>query len=163
MPISIPQISAGQAKDKAFSLFNEFRTFLFKGNLVDMAVGIVIGGAFSGLVKSFLEKIIMPFIAVLTSPGGEKAKEAKDALSHLSTDLHGVNIPWGGFIADLVNFIILGAVVFFVIVKLLGALVKAKEEPPAPALPTKEQLLLTEIRDLLAKQQGLATEGPKPE
>lgn len=161
MPLPIP--SPKVATDKAFSLFNEFKTFLFKGNLVDMAVGIVIGGAFSGLVKSFLEKILMPFVAVLTSPGGEKAKEAKDALSHLSSDVNGVNIPWGAFVADFVNFIILGVVVFFVIVKLLGALMKAKEQPPAPELPTKEIVLLTEIRDLLAKQQGgLATEAPQP-
>src|SRR5262249_54392174 len=142
---------------------NEFKAFLFKGNLVDMAVGIVIGTAFSGLVKSFLDKIIMPVIAILTTPGGDKAKEAKDALSHLSSNIQGVDIPWGAFVADFLNFIILGAVVFFVIVKLLGALVKAKEEPPVPALPTKEEVLLTEIRDLLAKQHGpLAGEGPKP-
>src|SRR5689334_753893 len=99
MPIPMPELSAAQAKAQAFSLFNEFRNFLFKGNLVDMAVGIVIGGAFSGLVKSFLDKIMMPFIAVLTSPGGEKAHEAKDALAHLSSDVRGVNIPWGAFIA----------------------------------------------------------------
>lgn len=161
MPLPIPSPKA--ATDKAFSLINEFKNFLFKGNLVDMAVGIVIGTAFSGLVKSFLDKILMPFIAVLTTPGGEKAQEAKDALAHLSSNIKGVNIPWGAFIADFVNFIVLGAVVFFVIVKLLGALVKAKEQPPTPAAPTKEELLLTEIRDLLAKQQGgLAAEAPKP-
>lgn len=159
----LPEVSTVKAKEHAFSLFTEFRNFLFKGNLIDMAVGIVIGGAFGGLVKSFLDKIMLPFIAAITSVAGKEGEKATDAMAKLSTDVNGVNIPWGEFLAELINFVVLGAVVFFVIVKVIGALVKAKDQPPPPALPTKEEVLLTEIRDLLAKQQRpLAAEGPKP-
>lgn len=134
--------------DRAFSLLDEFKAFAFKGNVVDLAVGVIIGGAFGKIVDSLVKNIIMPFVSVII-PGDQ---------SYVTWELvlDGKKIPYGLFIGEVVNFIIVALALFFFIVKFLGFLTKAKKAaaaaaPAAPPPPTVDQQLLTEIRDLLKK------------
>ena len=132
---------------QAFSLLEEFKNFAFKGNVVDLAVGVIIGGAFGKIVESLVENIIMPLVGVVL-PGEQSYKDWKLPL--------GDGIPVGLFLADVVSFLILAAALFFFIVKFLGWLMKMKggavAEPAAPPEPTNEEKLLSDIRDLLMAQ-----------
>jgi large conductance mechanosensitive channel len=130
---------------KAFSLFDEFKNFAFKGNVVDLAVGVIIGGAFGKIVTSMVDNIIMPLVGVILP--GEKGYE------NWALTIGEKTIPYGKFIGDVVSFLILAAALFFFIVKFLGWLMKSKAAAPAaPPAPTKDQELLTEIRDLLKQR-----------
>ncbi|MGZ3470348.1 MAG: large conductance mechanosensitive channel protein MscL [Isosphaeraceae bacterium] len=139
---------------QALSLFDEFKNFAFKGNVIDLAVGVIIGGAFGNLVKSLCGHIIMPIIGVILP--GDKGYE------RWVLRINGKDIPYGLFLGDIVNFLIVAAALFFFIVKFLGWIMHfKKEEAKAPPPPTKEQELLTEIRDLLKQQvQGGHEPGP---
>jgi large conductance mechanosensitive channel len=131
---------------KAFSLFEEFKNFAFKGNVIDLAVGVIIGGAFGKIVTSLVDNIIMPLVGVILP--GEKGYE------NWAVTIGAKTIPYGKFIGDVVSFLILAAALFFFIVKFLGWLMKSKAaETAAPPGPTKDQELLTEIRDLLKQQR----------
>ena len=146
-------------KGKATSLLDEFKAFAFKGNIVDMAIGVIIGGAFGKIVTSFVNDIVMPGVtAIIAMGGGKDAGEGLKALSY--TTEAGVAIPYGNFIGGIVDFLIVAIVVFIVMKKFLGALqnMKKAEEapaeppaPPAPPEPSAEEKLLMEIRDLLKK------------
>ena len=140
---------------QALSLFDEFREFAFKGNVIDLAVGVIIGGAFGNIVKSLVDHIIMPIIGVILP--GDKGYE------HWVFKINdkGKDIPYGLFLGDIVNFLIVAAALFFFIVKFLGWIMHfKKEEAKAPSEPTKEEELLTEIRDLLKhRAQGDAAAG----
>lgn len=128
----------------ALSLLEEFKTFAFKGNVVDLAVGVIIGAAFGKIIDSLVKHLLMPLISLLIP--GEKGYLGWKAV------VHGVEIPYGLFIGDVVNFLIVALALFFFIVKFLGWLMKSKqEEQKLPPPPTREQELLTEIRDLLKK------------
>ena len=118
----------------------EFKEFALKGNVMDLAIGVIIGGAFSGLVTSLLDNIISPIIGCF-SAGGFKG---------LSFTLWKARLSYGAFLNDIINFIIMAFVVFMLMkgVNALISLGKKKEEE-APAEPSKEEQLLTEIRDLL--------------
>lgn len=129
---------------KAFSLMDEFKNFAFKGNVVDLAVGVIIGAAFGGIVKSLVDHVIMPLVSVVI-PSDLAYKE-------WTWTINGKAIPYGLFLAELVNFLIVALVLFLFIVKFLGWLMKTKKEEGPPPL-TKEQELLTEIRDLLKKER----------
>lgn len=130
---------------KALSLFDEFKNFAFKGNVIDLAVGVIIGGAFGKIVTSMVDNVIMPLVAVILP--GDKGYE-KWVLT-----INDKAIPYGKFIGDIVSFLILAAALFLFIVKFLGWLMKSKaaEETGPPAL-TKDQELLVEIRDLLKQR-----------
>jgi large conductance mechanosensitive channel len=130
----------------AFSLFDEFKNFAFKGNVIDLAVGVIIGAAFGKIVSSLVDKIIMPLISVIT-PGDQSYTEWKWIVD-------GKEIPYGAFLGEVVNFLIIALVLFIFIVKFLGWILKAKKKEAAAAPPpaTKEVVLLTEIRDLLKLQ-----------
>jgi large conductance mechanosensitive channel len=131
---------------KAFSLFEEFKNFAFKGNVIDLAVGVIIGGAFGKIVTSLVDNIIMPLVGVILP--GNKGYE------NWAVTIGEKTIPYGKFIGDVVSFLILAAALFFFIVKFLGWLMKSKAaEAAAPPGPTKDQELLTEIRDLLKQQR----------
>lgn len=119
----------------------EFKTFALKGNVIDLAVGVVIGGAFGSIVKSLVDDIITP--AILTP--ALKAAHLAD-LSLLV--IPGTAIKYGNFISQIISFAIV-ALTLFLIIKALNA-AKKKEEAATPSGPTQEQLL-TEIRDLLKK------------
>jgi len=130
---------------QVFSLFDEFKNFAFKGNVVDLAVGVIIGGAFGKIVDSLVKNIIMPLISVMLPGDQEYAKWA--------IVLDGKSIPVGLFLAEIVNFLILAAVLFIFIVKFLGWLMKSKKaEAVTPPPPPVQEVLLTEIRDLLKQQ-----------
>lgn len=131
---------------KAFSLFEEFKNFAFKGNVIDLAVGVIIGGAFGKIVSSMVDNVIMPLVGVILP--GNKGYE------NWAVTIGEKTIPYGKFIGDVVSFLILAAALFLFIVKFLGWLTKSKAaEAAAPPAPTKDQELLTEIRDLLKQQR----------
>ncbi len=130
----------------------EFKEFALKGNVVDMAVGVIIGGAFGKIVSSLVNDIIMPPIGVLT--GGVDFKDLKTVLVEATEEAEAVTLNWGMFVQNVIDFLII-ALSIFCIIKMMTKLSKKKEEPaPAPAEPepTKEEILLTEIRDLLKKK-----------
>ena len=131
---------------KAFSLFEEFKNFAFKGNVIDLAVGVIIGGAFGKIVTSLVDNIIMPLVGVILP--GNKGYE------NWALTIGEKTVPYGKFIGDVVSFLILAAALFLFIVKFLGWLMKSKAAAAAaPPAPTKDQELLTEIRDLLKQQR----------
>ncbi|HWE35433.1 MAG TPA: large conductance mechanosensitive channel protein MscL [Isosphaeraceae bacterium] len=137
-------IPAKQAK----SLLDEFQAFAFKGNVIDLAVGVIIGGAFGNLVKSLVDNIIMPIIGVLLP--GKHGYEGWVAV------VGGKTIPFGKFLGDVVNFLIIAFALYLFIVKFLGWVMAFKKAQPPPL--TKEQELLTEIRDLLKQRTPPAAE-----
>ena len=140
-------------------MFKEFKEFALKGNFIDMAVGIVIGAAFSTIVKSLVSDIIMPIVGVLTGgvdfsnmfyvlKGGEGAVFAT---LEAAKDAGAVTINYGLFIDAMVTFLIV-AFALFMVIKGMNAAKKAEEEAPAaPAEPSDEVKLLTEIRNALEK------------
>jgi large conductance mechanosensitive channel len=137
-------------------MLKEFREFALRGNLVDLAVAFIIGAAFSGLVNSLVNDIIMPIIGVVT--GGIDFSEmyvqlAGDPQPTLALAREaGATLAYGNFITLVINFVIV-AWVLFLIVKGMNKLKREKASaPPPPAPPTKEEVLLTEIRDLLARK-----------
>lgn len=138
------------------ALRQELKEFMLRGNVIDMAVGIVIGGAFGKIVTSFVNDILMPPISMLL--GNTKFTEMKIVFKEAVMSGEDVVNPaitfnYGNFIQVLIDFIIIGVSIFFVI-KGINKLRKKKEEEPAPAPipePTKEEKLLTEIRDILKK------------
>ena len=142
--------------------FEEFKTFAMRGNVIDMAVGVVIGGAFGKITTSIVNDIIMPLISMLT--GGINFSDWKWVLKEAVLDAEGavataeVAVNFGNTIAIILDFIIIAFAVFC-LVKGLNALHRKKEEPtpepepePAPPAPTTEELL-AEIRDLLKDQK----------
>ena len=152
------------SKHKKPAWIDEFVAFAVKGNAMALAVGTIIGGAFSTITKSLTEDIIMPVVAIFL--GGIDFSEIKITLPRLfgeiPVDEAGNAIPntlnIGNFLSAVINFLILALVVFFLVKGLnkLGDLHKKKEEahaaPPAPPEPSAEEKLLTEIRDLLKEK-----------
>jgi large conductance mechanosensitive channel len=131
------------------SMMTEFRDFAMRGNVVDMAVGIVIGGAFGKIVSSFVNDVLMPPLGVLL--GGMDFKGLAVTLKQASGDVAAVTLNYGTFVQTLVDFIII-AFAIFMVVKAMNSLKKKKEAaPPAPPKQSAEEILLTEIRDLLKK------------
>jgi len=130
-------------------LFDEFKAFIMRGNVVDMAVGVIIGGAFGKIVTSLVNDIFMPIIGMILGNVDFSSLEIK-----LGEPVEGAEqaaIRYGMFIQEIVNFLII-ALCIFMFIKLISKLQKKKEEAPAPAPePTKEEVLLTEIRDALNK------------
>jgi large conductance mechanosensitive channel len=145
----VKQLTALDARNKAFSLFDEFKKFAFKGNVVDLAIGVIIGAAFGAIVKSLVEDIIMPLIGLILP--GDKGYEG------WAWQVGDKVVPYGKFLGAVVNFLLVALVLYVFIVKFLGWIMRSrKEETAAPPPPTKEQELLTEIRDLL-KQRAAGT------
>ena len=132
-------------------MLQEFKTFAMRGNVVDMAVGIIIGGAFGKIVSSVVGDVIMPAVGLLV--GGVNFTDLKLVLKHAVTEGGEVVSPevainYGNFIQVVLDFLIIAFAVFL-LVKGINALSKKKEEPAAPAAPPADIQLLTEIRDLL--------------
>ena len=146
------------AKDTGF--FAEFKKFIARGNVMDMAVGVIIGGAFGKISTSLVNDVIMPGVSMLT--GGVDFSAWKIVLKEAVVDASGaevaaeVAIKYGSFLATILDFLIIAFAVFCLI-KFLNGLHKKKEEapaaPPAPPEPSAEEKLLTEIRDLLKDQK----------
>lgn len=129
------------------SIVKEFKEFAIKGNVIDMAVGIVIGASFGKIVSSFVADVIMPPIGVLI--GGIDFSNLAITIKEASGDVPAVVVSYGKFIQTAVDFTII-AFAIFIVVKGINSL-KRKEEaaPPPPPEPTAQEVLLTEIRDLL--------------
>ena len=130
-------------------MLSEFKEFAIKGNVVDMAVGIIVGAAFGKIVSSFVKDIIMPPIGVMM--GGVDFSDLAVTIQEAAGEVPAVAIKYGAFIQTIVDFIIV-AMAIFMAVKVMNSMKKAEEEAPKedPA-PSNEEVLLTEIRDLLKK------------
>ena len=134
------------------AIIKEFKEFAMRGNVVDLAVGVIIGAAFGKIVTSLVNDVIMPPIGYIT--GGIDFKNLKVIIRHGDPvkKIADVSINYGNFINTVIEFLII-AFCIFMVVKAINSL--KKEEEPAPVVepePTKEEVLLTEIRDLLAKK-----------
>ena len=132
--------------------FDEFKTFIARGNVMDMAVGVIIGGAFKAIADSLTADIIMPILGIFTS---------EVSFADLSVTIGGAVITYGNFINAVLNFLIMALVVFAMIKAInafhdkAAALAKKQEAaaPPPPPAPSAEEKLLTEIRDLLKEKR----------
>lgn len=129
------------------SMGSEFKKFAMRGNVVDMAVGIVIGGAFGKIVSSFVADVLMPPIGLAL--GGVDFSDLAMTLKEGTEEAEAVMLNYGSFIQSVVDFLII-AFAIFMVVKAMNSMQKEEEEAPAkPPEPTKEEVLLTEIRDAL--------------
>jgi large conductance mechanosensitive channel len=132
-------------------IIQEFKTFAIKGNMIDMAVGIIIGGAFGKIITSLVNDIIMPPIGLLV--GGVNFAELSVILKEAVGETPAVTWNYGNFIQVSIDFLIVAFAIFMVI-KVMNAAKRQKEETPAASpAPTKEEILLTEIRDLLKEKK----------
>ena len=129
----------------------EFKAFAMRGNVVDLAVWVVIGGAFGKIVSSLVADIIMPVIGVLT--GGVNFTDFKLTLKDAMGEAPAVTLNWWAFIQSAVDFVIV-ALCIFMVVKAMSKLQKKKESAPAKVEDTKTEKLLCEIRDLLEKKKS---------
>ena len=135
--------------EKIMSIMQEFKEFAIKGNVVDMAVGVIIGGAFGKIVSSFVTDVIMPPIGVLI--GGVDFSKLSFVLLDATATAPAVVISYGKFIQTVVDFTIIAAVIFIVIKGINSMKRKEEAAPTAPAAPPAQEVLLAEIRDLLKK------------
>src|SRR6516164_1742314 len=147
----LKQLAGVGVTKKAASLFEEFKKFAFKGNVVDLAIGVIIGAAFGAIVKSLVEDIIMPLIGLIMP--SDKGYEGW--VWHVGDKA----IPYGKFLGAVVNFLIVALVLYVFIVKFLGWIMRTKKEEGPPPL-TKDQELLTQIRDLLTKERTATPAKP---
>lgn len=136
-------------------MLDEFKKFLMRGNVIDLAVAVVIGAAFSAVINSFVEDIVNPIIGLV---GGQDFSSLVITLKEGETAAEDVNLRYGALLTTVINFVLVAAAIFFLIVKPLNALNERRKrggEPEAdtPA-PSDEAVLLTEIRDLLSSQRG---------
>jgi large conductance mechanosensitive channel len=128
-------------------VLQEFRDFAMRGNVVDMAIGVVIGAAFGKIVTSFTNDLLMPPIGILTGQGLDFS-DLKFTLKDAVADVPAVTVNYGAFINVLIDFAIIAFAIFLIVKAMNKAMPKA---PPAPAGPSKEEVLLTEIRDALRR------------
>ena len=139
------------------SFLQEFKAFAMKGNVVDMAVGVIIGGAFGKIVSSVVADVIMPPLGLLI--GGVNFTDLKWVMKPAEVvdgkEIAAVTLNYGNFLQATFDFLII-AFSIFMFIKLITKLTEKKKEepaaPPAPPAPTKEEVLLTEIRDILKEK-----------
>lgn len=138
-------------------LISDFKAFAMKGNVIDMAVGVIIGGAFGKIVSSLVNDIIMPVVSLAT--GNVNFTDLKAVLREPVVDEAGAVISealtfnYGNFIQNIVDFLIIAFSIFMAIRLMMKFKKKEEEAPAAPPAPSKEEQLLTEIRDLLKQQE----------
>ena len=135
-------------------MLKEFKEFAVKGNVIDLAVGVIIGGAFGKIVASFVNDIVMPPIGLLV--GGMDFKKLNlvlkpEALDDAGETIAAVTLNYGAFIQNVVDFMIVAFVILLAIKGINSMKRKEEEAPAAPAAPPKSEVLLEEIRDLLKK------------
>lgn len=128
-------------------MMSEFKSFAMKGNVVDMAVGVVIGAAFGKVVTSLVNDVIMPPIGVMI--GGVDFSDLAITIQDATADTAAVTVNWGNTAQTILNFIIIAFAIFMVVKGMNKMKKKEEEAPAAPAKPSNEELLLTEIRDAL--------------
>ena len=124
-------------------MFNEFKAFAMRGNVVDLAIGVIIGGAFGKIISSFIDHVITPLLL----------KPALDAanLTRLEDLTFMGSVKYGSFLSAVINFIIIAFVLFLIVKGVNAAKLKEEAKPAPPPAPAQDILLLTEIRDLLKK------------
>lgn len=132
-------------------MLKEFKEFALKGNVIDLAVAVIIGGAFGKIVSSLVNDVIMPTIGKLL--GGISFIDLKYVITPASGDIAEVAILYGSFIQSIVDFLIIAFSIFLFIKLLSSRKKKETEVPPAPPVPEPEVVLLEEIRDLLKSKQ----------
>ena len=141
-------------------MLNEFKTFIMKGNVMDLAVGVIIGGAFSAIVASLVGDVLMPIIGAIF--GGldfsnyfAPLSENVTAATLEAAKEQGAVLAWGSFITAVINFLIIGFIIFMIVrtINKMAEAVKEEEEAAPPAAPPAQEVLLTEIRDLLKKKK----------
>ncbi|MBK5722460.1 large-conductance mechanosensitive channel protein MscL [Dysgonomonas sp. Marseille-P4677] len=132
------------------SVLKELKDFMMRGNVVDLAVGVIVGGAFGKIVSSLVSDIIMPPIGVVL--GGVDFSDLKFVLKDAIGDAAAVSINYGTFIQTVLDFVIIATAIFFAIKGMNKLQTKKEEAPVTPPAPTKEEQLLSEIRDLLKEQ-----------
>lgn len=130
------------------SLVKEFKEFAVKGNAIDMAVGIVVGAAFGKIVSSFVANVVTPPLGVLL--GGVDLSNLEIVLQSAAGDAPAVTMQYGVFVQSVIDFLIV-AVAIFAVVKLMNSLERKEEAQEVPVAPSKQEVLLEEIRDLLKK------------
>jgi large conductance mechanosensitive channel len=146
------------------SMVKEFKEFISRGNVVDLAVGVIIGGAFGSIVASLVKDVVMPPIGYLTS--GIDFSSLKYVLTPAVTDAYGkltkpeVDISYGMFLNTIINFLIVAFVIFLVVKGVNSLKRKEAAKPIDPPVPSGEEKLLIEIRDLLAKNSAPRVPGP---
>ena len=129
------------------SMIKEFKTFALRGNVMDMAIGIIIGGAFGKIVSSFVKDVLMPPIGILI--GNVDFSDLSFVLKEAVGETAAVTVNYGVFIQTVIDFLIIAFAIFMVIKAMNSLKKKEEEKPAAPPEPSKEETLLTEIRDLL--------------
>jgi large conductance mechanosensitive channel len=127
----------------------DFKAFAMRGNVMDLAVAVIIGGAFGKIVTSFVSDVLMPPIGILL--GGVDFKDYKLQLKAAEEGVEAVTLNYGMFIQNVVDFVIIALSIFMVIKAMQKMQRKAEEAPAAPPAPSKSEILLEEIRDLLKK------------
>ena len=130
-------------------ILNEFKMFATKGNVLDLAIGVMIGGAFGKIVSSLVNDVVMPLISLLF--GSVDFSEATWVLRAAGGGKDPITLKYGLFIQNIIDFLII-AICIFIFVKIISGFKKKKEEAPVPAVLSKEEMLLTEIRDLLKER-----------
>ena len=130
-------------------MLNEFKAFAMRGNVVDMAVGIVIGSAFGKIVSSFVGDVLMPPIGLLL--GGVDFRDLAITIQAAAGEQPAVTINYGTFVQTVVDFVIIAFAIFLVVKAMSASKKKQEAAPAAPPKPSAEELLLTEIRDLLRR------------
>ena len=140
-------------------ILKEFRDFIARGNVVDMAIGVIIAGAFGKITTSLVNDVFMPFISFIFGTRDMTALNivVREAVMDGETVVQeAITIGFGTFVATIIDFLLIALVVFAIVKAMNAAKAKAKKEeeaaPPAPPEPSKEEVLLTEIRDLLKKK-----------
>lgn len=131
-------------------MLKEFKTFAMKGNVMDMAIGIIIGAAFGKIVSSLVGDVIMPPIGLLL--GGTDFSSLAIMLKEGTADTEAVMLNYGVFINTVINFLIIAFSIFIVVKGINSMKKKEEEKPAAPPAPSKEEILLAEIRDELRKK-----------
>lgn len=131
------------SNSKKTGFIAEFKTFISRGNVIDLAVGVIIGAAFKAIVDSLVGDIVMPFVGIFTN---------SVSFAELSVTIGGAVIKYGSFIEAILNFLIMAFVIFLMVRTINKFHKKEEAAPTAPPAPSKEEVLLTEIRDLLKEQ-----------
>ncbi len=128
---------------------DEFKTFIMRGNLIDLAVGVVIGGAFGKIITSLVNDIIMPILGIVL--GNIDISKLEYKIGEATEGVEQASIKYGMFLQNIINFVIIAFCIFLIIKLLINLKKKKEEEPAAEPTPPKEEILLTEIRDSLNK------------
>lgn len=130
-------------------MLQEFKKFALKGNVMDLAVGVIIGGAFGKIVTSLVNDVIMPLLGIFT--GKINLTALKWVINEGSGDVAELSIKYGQFLQTMIDFFLI-AFSIFIVIKALNSFRKKEQEKPQEIKPSKEELLLTEIRDILKAQ-----------